>query len=338
MMLFIKRRLKFKLAVSVISLLLFLPKNNVYASIPSSDAHELTLYIMPTMHPLDWSSPSNLYQSMLRCYLRTLLLSDHYLLGHLAIRLNTPLLDNPLLLAMRSGDRHQKIDLIVNQRIGFGILGTAWEGKIETEEELNRKFRAYERRNKLAFITYRIRKEAMQQILQFIEKFTSTINGVFSQSSFYGGTFWPLYHHEGSGCSNFGIAMLELAGLINEDVMSWEIRKRIPMHLIGGVLNEGKRVSFRTIRDTHSWAVGGKANVDWVEYQVFDPSLMFEWIHETRKSDRTDFLAVEKNDLPGLFFDGSEVPFDAERPIFIARPEPNLFIDHFMRSMDVADQ
>ena len=40
--------------------------------------HEFTVYVMPTMYPLDWSGPSALYKSMMSCYLKTITLPDNY--------------------------------------------------------------------------------------------------------------------------------------------------------------------------------------------------------------------------------------------------------------------
>ena len=58
--------------------------------------HEFTVYVMPTMYPLDWSGPSALYKSMMSCYLKTITLPDNYLLGHVAVGLNSTLLEKPL--------------------------------------------------------------------------------------------------------------------------------------------------------------------------------------------------------------------------------------------------
>ncbi len=302
-----------------------------------AEIHEITLFAIPTMYPLDWSSPASLYRSMLSCYTKTFFLSDNYLLGHLAVRLNSPLLDEPRLVAMTSADRYERLDMIFNQKIGFGILGSNWNGRLEGDVELNHMLNVYARRDKLAFVTYRIRKEAMEKILLFVEKFASNMNGIYSPSSFYGGTFWPLYHNEGSGCSNFGIAMLELAGLIDDDVLSWELRKRIPMEIIGGDFNDGKRVRFRSIRQTDSWAQDGEANVDWIEYQVFEPSIMFDWILEARQANRSDYIPITKLGVPGLYFDGRNADFDPNHPIFYSRPKPNLFVDRFLKQFDFAD-
>ena len=44
------------------------------------DSHELTVYVFPTLKPLDWTSPASLYKSTIDLYLKTMFLTDHYLL------------------------------------------------------------------------------------------------------------------------------------------------------------------------------------------------------------------------------------------------------------------
>jgi hypothetical protein len=312
--------------------LLIVLTGNLSANPPSEDEnlHEITLYVIPTMHPLDWSSPAALYKTMIQCYTKTFFLADNYMLGHLAVRLNTPLLDKPMLLAMTSGDKYEKLDLIINQKIGFGILGAFWKGRIEPEKELNHMLKVYAKRNKLAFLKYRTNVQGMKRILHFIREYSAKTNGIYSPSSYYGGTLWPLYHNEGSGCSNFGVAMLELAGLINDEVMSWELKRKVPMHIIGGEYNNRKKVKFSTILKTDHWAEHGKANIDWIEYQVFEPSLMFDWVIANHAKNRDDYKPVDENGVPGVYFDGSNAFVDSEKPIFTSRPEPNLFVERFL--------
>jgi len=319
--------------------LLFLWPGKIPAATPADEdeLHEITLYVFPTMHPLDWSSPASLYETMLRCYTKTFLLADNYMLGHLAVRLNTPLLDKPKLLAMTSDDKYEKLELIVNQRIGFGILGSFWKGRIETEKELKRMLKVYTRRNKLAFLKYRLNETGMKRILSFIEQFVAKTNGVYSPSSFYGGTLWPLYHNEGSGCSNFGVAMLELAGLKDEEVMSWEMKRKVPMDIIGGIYNHGKKVKFSSIRNTKKWAEEGEPNIDWIEYQVFEPSLMFDWVIANHAKNRDDYRPVYENGVPGLYFDGRNAVVDPEKPIFRSRSKPNLFVCRFLQKQFPAE-
>ena len=87
-----------KKSILIFSLVVFCCelKANAQTSATNDSTSELTIYTMPTLHPLDWSSPASLYKSMKNCYLKTITQSDNYLLGHVAIMLKSPLLPKPL--------------------------------------------------------------------------------------------------------------------------------------------------------------------------------------------------------------------------------------------------
>ena len=111
-----------KKSILIFSLVVFCCefKANAQTSATNDSTSELTIYTMPTLHPLDWSSPASLYKSMKNCYLKTITQSDNYLLGHVAIMLKSPLLPKPLLVAQASASARERIDLVLNQKVGFG--------------------------------------------------------------------------------------------------------------------------------------------------------------------------------------------------------------------------
>jgi len=302
----------------------------------TEDVHELTVYVMPTLYPLNWESPSSLYRTVRSSYFRTIGVKDNYLLGHLAVGFNTPLLPEPLLIAQTSGELKEKLDLIFKEKVGYAIIGAALQGRIETHKELTHKLNVYAKRNKLAFIRYQVTEEAAQRMIDFITQYSAKMNEYYAPSDFYGGAFWPRYLQEGAGCSAFGMALLDLVNLLSdENTQDWEITVKIPMTVIGGRFNEGRRISHSLIRRTHSWFEGeGEANVDYVTYSVYDPSVMFDWIMEKRNSDSAYYHPIEENGVPGLLFDGSMVTFDKEEPLFIQRENPNLFIEHFRKKIE----
>lgn len=295
-----------------------------------SVCHEITLYVMPTLHPLNWESPAALYKSMNDCYLKTIGIDDNYLLGHMAVQIKTPLLSQPKYIAQRSGTLKEKLDLVFKQKVGFGIIGATMQGRIETDAEVLHKLKVYQKRNKLAMLRYRISEKAMKRILAFVEKYSSKVNGKYSPSEFYGGAFWPRYYNEGSGCTAFGISLLELINLSPDKPEEWRENVKIPIELIGGEYNNGKKVRNKTIKKAKEWYKGtGKMNVDYVKYVVYDPSVMFDWIRNKRQNQQTEFKPFDDEGVPGLYVDGRNVSFDENAPLFVPREEPNLFIDRY---------
>lgn len=295
---------------------------------------EVTLYIMPTMHPLDWSSPAALYETMKDCYVKTIGLPDNYLLGHLAVRLESPLLESPILMAQTSGSVEEKTDLILKQKVGFGIIGAALTGRIETEKELEHKLNVYAKRKKLAFLKYKISDKAMHRILTFIDKYKQKINDKNAACDFYGGAFWPRYHNEGGGCTTFGFALLDLVNALTPETEQWRMELKIPTEIIGGEFNHGKKIKVSTIKKTKSWFdKEGKANEDYVKYLVYEPSIMFDWIMKTKSVTREGYVFVEEHGIPGVIIDKRDAAFDENEPLFLPRPEPNKFIDVYYKKI-----
>ena len=300
--------------------------------------HEFTIYVMPTMYPLDWSGPSDLYKSMKSCYLKTITLPDNYLLGHVAVGLNSTLLEKPLLIAQSSGSLQEKLDLIMKQKVGFGILGAAMQGRLETTSELAHKLGVYARRNKLAFIRFKINELAARRMLTFIKQYSSKINKTYSASDFYGGAFWPLYHNEGAGCSAFGMAMLDVAGVLPPENKEWYVDVKIPMKLVGGEYNNGKKVKVKTIKRTSEWFEDkGVANVDYVKHMLYEPSIMFDWILERRQNPDSVYQPLNDGDVPGLIVDVSKILPDTTKPIFRERLTPNIFVEKYLEKISALE-
>lgn len=297
----------------------------------SADVHEFTVYVMPTLHPLSWESPSALYRTMRSCYIKTIGVKDNYLLGHVAVGFNTPLLPDTLLIAQTSGGLKEKLDLVFRDKVGYAIIGAALQGRIEPHDELRHKLDVYAKRNKLAFIRYKISESAAKRMLEFVKEYSAKMNEHYAPSDFYGGAFWPRFHYEGAGCSAFGMALLDLVNLLpDEHVKEWELNVKIPMELIGGNFNNGKKVKYSTIRKTNSWYEGdGELNVDYVIYSVYEPSIMFDWIMDKRSKQDETYLPIEENGVPGLVFDATSIDFDKDEPFFKERSEPNIFIEHY---------
>jgi hypothetical protein len=300
--------------------------DTIKSEIPS----EITLYAMPTLLPLSWESPATLFESMQNCYLKTMFEPSNYLLGHVAVKLTTPLIGKPLLLAMTASDPLQRIRLVLGEKIGFGILGTALYGKIEPENHLENHLKVYANRKKLAFITFRINEQAARRILAFIDQFTHPKGNNAASSSYYGGTFWPRYENEGAGCSAFGLALLDVAHLRFPETDQWQVNVKIPMKIIGGEFNHHKKIRNSTIRHTKSWYMeSGRENIDYVAFKIYDPSIMFDWIMKKRVQNDSLYHAIEVDGVPGLYVDARNVTVNPDESLFIQRPDSNLFILKF---------
>lgn len=289
--------------------------------------NELTVFVIPSPVPFDWSSPASLSNSFFKGYISRLLVKEQYLLGHLFVQLTTPMLNEPIYAGMRSVSTREKRERIFKDRTGLGILGIGLQGRLESGEELLNKIPIYKRRQELASITFRLNEEATRLIIDFIHKFDQPSREGIRPSDHYGGAFWPLFRNEGAGCTAFGLAMLELAGICDIIRADWKISVNIPSNLIGGELNPDNQVRIRDIRATDQWA-GEDYPEDSVPFQIYDPNLMFRWIREQVASPRPPYVNASIGDMPALFADFREVEPKLKNFQFGERLKENVFILH----------
>lgn len=304
---------------------------------PDYNKHELIVFAIPSVVPIDWTSPATLSSTAEKSFL----LSEKcdFALGHMYIQLNSPLLEEDLYAGMAVKSRKGLEIKVLKDKIGLGILGIENEGFLENSKRLKKTTAIHIRKNRINSIKIRINEKATMRIIQFIKKFDSPDEFGYKPSDNYGGVFWPLYENEGAGCSAFAMAILYLAGFTIEELGKWRIDFKIPMNLIGGDYNKGNKVKFGDVKEAHSWYEGdGKKNVDFIELSIYDPSLLYSWINRelsNRKKDVNLPQFKEINHVPTLELDYSDKIIDESIPIFSKRPERNVFIDLFFSKRSI---
>lgn len=296
----------------------------------TSAVHELTIYAIPSQSELDWKSPSSILQTALESYTQSIFKRYSIPIGHIFIEFSTPLIDSVVLTSITTAPGTDMGRMVLIDKVGLGILGATFKGRMESSKELQKKINLFGRKKQLAFIKYRISEEAALRVKKYLEVFTKKKDGGFSPSGHYGGAFWPRYEYEGAGCSAFGISAMEIAGLYI-DHPEWRVSFNIPMDLVGGSFNNHKRVKARSIKKRYHWHDGsGVENVDYIPFTIYDPSLIFNWILKQREL-KGELVPMEKNKIPGLYFDARKVSISQFEPIFIKRKKPSIFIDIFRK-------
>lgn len=308
-------------------------------SIPSvEDKHVLTIFVMKSIKPILWESPAALVKSTTKGYKAKLLHHRQYLLGHLVARLESPLVGGSMYTAMISTSMKEKRELMLKEKIGLGILGVAMGGKLDSESDIKKDIKLFSRLGKLAYVKYHINEEAAHKIVHFMEGFNRSDEGKPPASNYYGGAFWPRYQNEGSGCSAYGMSMVDIAGIIGDEHEDWKVEVNIPMELVGGELNHDKKVSRKEIKKHDSWALNNDSSLSaFIPFSIYDPSMVFDWVIKTRDSKETVYEAENEGDIPGLVADMKHVMPDADEPVFTKREDPDLFIDHFASKMQLKD-
>lgn len=321
-----------------------------YSQTDTSRVHELTVFVVPSLYELDWSSPSTLFVTTFKSISIAMFRKNAYSIGHMFIELSTPLLDSVVLTSIRSSRGPEKRKLVLNEKIGLGILGAYLTGQMETRKELTKRIVHFSSEKKLTFIKFRLSETSAERVVDYIRKFTSKGENGHAPCEFYGGAFWPRFENEGAGCTSFGVAAMEVAGLdINHP--EWMVSVNIPMALVGGEYNSHNKVSRKSICKARYWHSGdGIENVDYIFFSIYDPSLIYNWIQSQRaiieansKSTTPDnttaggFILYQiknfpgcKKSIPGLYFDARNVIVSKDVPLFIKRNRSSVFIDTFL--------
>jgi len=299
-----------------------------------SATHALTVYVMKSIVPLHWESPSSIYKSVRKGYIKKILHHHQYTLGHMAVRLESPEIEKQGYSGMVSVSQKEKLRLLLKDKIGLAILGTPMQGKIASQEETIEKITLYEKLGKIAFIRFLISREAAHKISLFLEGFERSSGGALPPSAWYGGAFWPRYHGEGAGCTAYVMAMLDVAGLLADEHSNWLISVPLPMELVGGVYNGNKKVHARQVLKTTSWgAISGDTANRSIPFRIFDNNPAYDWIIARRQeiidSGNPEYRLATEGSIPGLITDKRHIVPQAGEPVFMARPDTSIFIDYF---------
>lgn len=297
--------------------------------------HAITIYVIAPASPIDWYSPSSLYHSVKKSFLKKILQPKRRFLGHMMFRLQTSLLSEPLWIGIVPDDNRQMVRQLFVKKVGLGVIGFPFKAKMEDRELLERSIDFSARKKSISFITYRINEVIAKDILDFLSNFQKKINDEYAPCNFYGGAFWPLYEYEGSGCSALCIAALAAGGITYEEIEEWKVKCKIPLNLIGGTMNGGKKIKITSLKRSTQWHSGiGKENIDFINFEIFDPGKVIDWIYTTRTVRESCYVPVVENGIPGLYFDCVHTYKTSSRNATLKREQPNIFLKGYYKMIE----
>ena len=322
--------------VSLIYLLLFSILS--FATKPGNNSgesnHEITFYAIPPAGDIDWANPSSLFKSTINCYLKAGLKKHYYVIGHVITQISSPLLDSTVYLSMSGAIQAEKLEYVLKKKVGLAALGATLKGHMEPFDAIQKGLELYSKRDRVRYIKYEVSEEAIKRIMRFVNYYTEKNEFGWSPSEHYNGALYPRYQHEGSGCSAFGVSLLEIAGLLPDSIKKkWMVEINIPMELIGGPLNGNKRIKHRSVLKTKAWHDGtGKENIDFVKYTIFEPAYIFDWIKNKQTNNDTLYRSDSNGKCSGVTADMRHVKIDSNEDIIVRRTNPNLFVKHYIQS------
>lgn len=296
-------------------------------------SHEITVFTIPSVKSVDWQNPSELYKSTLKCYTSSIFKKNYYVIGHMSAIITSPMLESTVYAGMTGASQKEKVQQVLINKLGLGIFGTTLKGKMEPVGKMKKTISFYAKRGKLAYMRFRVNEEAIRRVMQFITYFQEKNEFGYVPCTMYNGALNPIYHYEGAACSSFIIALMDAAGILPESApQKWAVNLNLPMHLIGGKMNDNKRVSLKSIIKTKEWHDGsGVEGIDYAHLELYDPALIYDWIQQQRaEAGNTEFVKDSNGIFKGVYADKSTVTFNEDEGILKERPSMTFFVKNFL--------
>lgn len=276
----------------------------------STTAQELTLFSMPAPREINWKSPRGLLTSAVTNNLTFKHRSHKHAIGHVFIQLSHEGRKELLVTGSVPSPEDNSRDKILKQGYGLGILFTDMAGRLENTEDLLAEIPARFESGRIAYIRFKLSEANYDRVKKYLEIYRKRGYG-----NIYNGLNLPR-EGLGAGCSIFGIACLEVAGLMHQVWREkWPISVRIPTKLIGGPLT-GNKVSPWKVVKASRWATESEPHR---VLKLYEPFYIYEWIlAEWRKesAEKTGKVKLLKRDKAyGLEYDCRHVA-PPDEPMF----------------------
>lgn len=268
----------------------------------------LRLHVFPARPtPILWHTP----QALLTSLVAGLVTNRPHGIGHVSVE-------------VKCGERHEWVGavsespaisrrLLLEDGLAFSVLERAWAGRLETEGEIRGAVAAArEKHDALSTVTFLVSARTYARVLNFLDLYRAD-----SRPKYYGFAARPRYF-EGSACTAFGAAFLEVAGLFSEDVRrAWLNEVRVPFALMPP---RNGRASMSVLEASFDPAI-----VRWAEavephmrLRFYDPERVHRWV---REMDGFAHDPREEGGRLAVVLDRTWVPVPDE-PLF--RSEPQL--------------
>ena len=265
---------------------------------------QMTIIFAPKDKPIEYGSPAQLLLSL-----------QDGSVGHTMEEITCKRTDGSELAFMtgQSGgsDMEQRVK---KDGWGFGIIFRDFEGVLQGEARIKQRLAEIETKGNGSFLRVLISAPMCDRISTFYTEYKK------SDYLRYGLLNRPR-HHEGGGCTSFGLAFLEVGGfMLPEYEEKWVKTLTIPNKLIGGP-GTGRTVAVSDILLTFSWPKAGAAESR--EAKFWEPNFIHKWIvakHEaiTAAEGRDElYKTFERGEAKGLEIDARKRDLPTE-PIFLA--------------------
>lgn len=257
-------------------------------------AEELVLYTMPPPHNLDWSSPRSLVFGAAVANRFTFSHIKHkHTFGHVFVELRDAAGNSDFAGSTTAPDAPSDADFITKQGYGLSVFFANFKGAIEGKESLIPQINDRYKSGRIGFVVFKITPRQYERVARYLKEYRERGYG-----KVYNGLNLPR-EGLGAGCSAFGVAFLDVLGLIRPEFeKNWKVSVLLPNELLGGP-GTGKRVSlWKTCMGR--WAKPGEPSRPLV---LYDPDLIFSWIHKIWEQKKFQQLHEELANPQGDYLD-----------------------------------
>ena len=192
----------------------------------------LTIYLIPSAAGYNFTSPRTFAGSTGRNYRSGALQPYSHAMYHLKCsKTDGDTFEHDELSGVNITALSDGNSLVLRQGYGLGTLFAIMPGKMETRDEVINNLRTYMPDGSVSFLQYKISSETCGRLTQFTNEYRER-----GLDRLYGQSARPRYG-EGSNCTAFVTALLELAGFSDDTIdRIWRRVYLVPSYLVGGPL------------------------------------------------------------------------------------------------------
>lgn len=284
--------------------------NPVLSGLPH--ANQVSLFVMRSPKGIAWSSP----RSLLGTTVSNSIGRAPHPIGHVMVEVScaasAPGQQSYLLAGVSDVNAAMNYALLVAEGAGLDFLFHSFPGRLQTDAEIRGELLSYMNNaahgQRLAQLTHAVSPATCQRMLKYFAEFQALgVHGAFGLS------LRPLYR-EGSGCSSFSVAFLQIAGLLRTEFNSWLTSVNVPYRLMkSGRVAEGRIIKRAPMRRValfgDSWATAGE---NFANLTFWNPDQMYDWIRRAHAARTgTSYTHRGAAGVPIVLLDAEQTPTPA---------------------------
>lgn len=247
-------------------------KNEEEFNNPKENTLSFIFYRAPKV--IDWKTPG----AMVRSAIWNNLSGDRNPLSHIDALISCEG-ERSELTGMSSKKDFSLVSNILTGRQSLELLVIAYPGYLISAEEIRKEAPRFAELGRVNTFSIKISNGVCKRLLKFVAEYRER-----EYAKIYAGFTANPFKGEGAGCAAFGMSLLQVAGLLEDEfVKKWSHRLNVPKSLM----------NYQSYKATKSFwdfmlfgydGVWSKDKNEGLAIVAFDPELMYNWVAKTAKA------------------------------------------------------